>query len=115
MPHKVKPPPWEHGDGLGSDTGEPCLARSEPDCKRLLDDLVRAREHLERRTEALAIIADWRDDLMVRVDRARLRYELIGLPEEEQQALEDEVAAFKHCCRVLAWNPNAKANGRAAA
>jgi len=101
---------------------ESVLSNTRPEFRRpprqtqdLIDDLARARLHLERRTEDLTIIADWRDDLMVRIARARLRAERIGLPSDEQQALEAEVADFVRYCRVLGWNPDIKGNGRAAA
>jgi hypothetical protein len=53
--------------------------------------------------EALEQMATWREDLTVRIRRAVLKFELIGL--EEQAALEREAAEFNRCCRVLGWRP----------
>ena len=50
----------------------------------------------------LAVIADWRDDLLSRIRRAHLRFEFIGLDADEQEALAAEVATFKQVCIALA-------------
>ena len=50
--------------------------------------------HLERHTD-LAIIADWKDELIARIDRAQLRLELIGLDPDAQDLLTAEVHTFK--------------------
>ena len=34
-----------------------------------------------------------------------LKFELIGLDDAEQAALEREAAEFNRCCRVLGWRP----------
>jgi hypothetical protein len=62
-----------------------------------------ARHSLDRHTDALEIIVRWRDELRAKLARARLKSELIGLPDEEQQALTEEANAFRRCCRGLAW------------
>jgi hypothetical protein len=55
--------------------------------------------------DALEQIATWREDLTIRIRRATLKFELIGLDEGEQAALEREAAEFNRCCRVLGWQP----------
>jgi hypothetical protein len=54
--------------------------------------------------DQLELIADWKDDLRSRIDRARLRFELIGLGPDEQEQLEDEVQQFKRVCAYIAWS-----------
>lgn len=56
---------------------------------------------LARLTDDLAVIADWKDELAARIDRAQMRLELVGLDHEEQDLLADEVQAFKQLCRAL--------------
>ena len=51
--------------------------------------------------ETLEIVASWREDLSTRLQRARLRHELIGLDPEEIAALGDETRDFKRLCAVL--------------
>ena len=55
--------------------------------------------------DALEQMATWREDLTVRIRRALLKFELIGLDEAEQAALEREAAEFNRCCKVLGWRP----------
>ena len=55
--------------------------------------------------DALEQIATWHEDLTIRIRRARLKFELIGLDEAEQGALERETAEFNRCCKVLGWRP----------
>lgn len=50
----------------------------------------------------LAVIADWRDDLLSRIRRADLRFEFIGLDADELEALAAEAATFKQVCVALA-------------
>ena len=52
-------------------------------------------------TDSLAIVADWREDLSTRLERARLRHELIGLDPEEIISLGEESRDFSRLCRVL--------------
>ena len=56
---------------------------------------------LAKRTHALAVIADWRDELHARIDLAQLRLELVGLDHEEQDLLADEVQNFKRLVIAL--------------
>jgi hypothetical protein len=51
--------------------------------------------------DTLETIADWKDDLRMRLRRAQLRHELIGLDPEEIAALADEERDFKRLCQVL--------------
>ena len=53
--------------------------------------------------DALEQMATWREDLTIRLRRARLKFELVGLDEAEQAALERETEEFNRCCKVLAW------------
>ena len=55
-------------------------------------DDARDKRFIEQLLADLAAIADWRDDLLCRIRRARLRFESIGLDAEEQEALAAEVA-----------------------
>lgn len=57
---------------------------------------------LERLTDDLSVLADWKEDLDSKIARARLRFELIGFDAEEQEQLEAEGQAFLHVCRCLA-------------
>jgi hypothetical protein len=49
----------------------------------------------------LEIVATWKEDILTRYDRARLRYETIGGNGEEVMALAAEVEDFKRLCKVL--------------
>ena len=51
--------------------------------------------------DTLSIIADWREELSSRLQRAQLRHELIGLDWEEITALGDEAREFQRLCAVL--------------
>jgi hypothetical protein len=57
------------------------------------------RNHLD----ALETIANWSADLSDRIRRARLKFELIGLDETEQEALAAEQEQFKRCSKALQW------------
>jgi hypothetical protein len=57
---------------------------------------------VEAFTGKLEVIADWRDELQRKLDRAVLRLELCGLAPEEQDQLRKEVVAFTSLCRALA-------------
>lgn len=61
-----------------------------------------AAEEVDQLLVDLAVIADWRDDLLSRIRRAHLRFEFIGLDADEQEALAAEVATFKQVCIALA-------------
>ena len=56
---------------------------------------------LDRLTDDLEIVADWRDELRCRIRRAQFRFEYVGLAIEEQDSLAAEVEAFKQVCRAL--------------
>ena len=58
-------------------------------------------DKLARHTDDLAIIAGWKDELIARIDRAQMRFELIGLDPEEQDLIADEVQTFKQLCLAL--------------
>jgi hypothetical protein len=76
-------------------------ARSTPlDFDALLRE---AKRDLDARTDTIEIIADWRDDLLIRIARAQIRFELIGLDDIEQDQLVAEVEEFKRACRCIAW------------
>jgi hypothetical protein len=51
--------------------------------------------------ETLELVGDWREDLSARLQRAQLRYELIGAGREEIIELGREVRAFTNVCEVL--------------
>jgi hypothetical protein len=57
---------------------------------------------LEALTANLEVIADWRDDLVRKICRVELRFELCGLDGQEQEQLTQEVFAFTSLCRALA-------------
>ena len=59
----------------------------------------------EIHTDALEQMATWREDLTIRIRSATLKFELVGLDEAEQAALEREAAEFNRCCKVLGWRP----------
>ena len=55
---------------------------------------------MELHGDALEQMATWRDDLTIRIRRAVLKFELIGLDEAEQAALEREAAEFNRSCQA---------------
>lgn len=57
--------------------------------------------------EAFETLADWREDLDARIDRAQLRFELVGFDIEEQRALYTEGQAWKRVCSALLYNGEA--------
>jgi hypothetical protein len=60
-----------------------------------------AQAFIGKRTDELAVIAAWRDELIARIYRAQMRFELIGLDHEEQDLITDEVQTFKQICFAL--------------
>jgi hypothetical protein len=60
---------------------------------------------MELHGDALEQMATWRQDLTMRIRRATLKFELIGLDPAEQESLEREADEFNRCCRVLGWRP----------
>ena len=84
--------------------------RAEPERReQLLDELAAARQHLEMRAEANEVIAAWRDELRVRIARSRLKAELIGIDDNEHDALVAEVGEFKRLCTALGWTGRRRA------
>ena len=67
--------------------------------------LERLTNVMELHGDALEQMATWREDLTIRIRRATLKFELIGLDDAEQAALEREAAEFNRCCKVLGWRP----------
>ena len=61
-----------------------------------------ATKRLQRLTDDLQTIWDWRDDLTARLRRAHLCFEFVGLDPDEQDELEAETEAFMQVCRALA-------------
>ena len=57
---------------------------------------------VEAFTATLRVVADWRDELQRKLDRAALRFELCGLDLQEQEELTEEVFAFTNLCRTMA-------------
>jgi hypothetical protein len=92
-------------------TADTKVAGAVPAGQTLVDELARAREHLERRAEANIVISEWRDELRRRIQRADLEAELIGLDEVEHQALHDEVQRYKRLCRAIDWSPAGRRRG----
>ena len=69
------------------------------DHNSLLAQLDQARDRLDRQTDQLQVLLDWRDDLRRRLKRARFRAELIGADETEEDGLAAEAEDFKRCCK----------------
>lgn len=87
------------------------VAGAAPAGQTLVDELARAREHLERRAEANHIICQWRDELRTKIRRNQLRFELIGLCPDEHEQLVNEVAEYKRLCRAIDWSPAGRRRG----
>jgi hypothetical protein len=51
--------------------------------------------------DALEVVADWREDLTMRIRRARLRQEFHAVGPEEIIALSAETEEFKHLVQAL--------------
>jgi len=76
---------------------------------------IQSFDDLRRLTRDLETIADWLDDLRARIDRAHLRFQVVGLEREEQEELEAEVLKFKQVCAALCGNPRRLEQERRAA
>jgi hypothetical protein len=64
--------------------------------------LVSERASLDRLTDDLAAIADWKDELQRKIRIVQLKFELVDcFDTEEQERLEAEVQAFKETCARL--------------
>ena len=62
--------------------------------------LASQRARLNRLTDDLAAIADWKDKLQQKIRIAQLKFELVDcFNMAEQEALEVEVHAFKEVCK----------------
>ena len=60
------------------------------------------KSKLERLTDDLAAIADWKDELRRKIRLAHLKFELVDcFDSEEQDELAAEVKAFKEVCARL--------------
>jgi hypothetical protein len=57
---------------------------------------------LDAITDQLEIVADWRDDLRARINRAVLVF-LYDDVDADLDALAAEVASFRRVCACLAW------------
>lgn len=57
---------------------------------------------IDATTDTLTLIADWRDDLLDRIRRTALVFELHN-SEIDVQPLIEEAAAFKRVCACLGW------------
>ena len=55
-------------------------------------------KQLNSLTDDLEVAADWRDELSIKLRRAQLRFELLGLHTDEREVLEAEV---EECIEVL--------------
>jgi hypothetical protein len=70
----------------------------------IIDHVERDASAIERNhLDALETIANWSVDLSHRLRRARLKFELIGLDDAEQEALAAEQEQFKRCSKALQW------------
>jgi hypothetical protein len=109
-PHKRTAAPGTGDGSEGNDAGSvKSLRDTQADSKnQLLTELAAARRHLKNRTHNLEGICAWRDELRVRLARSQLRMELIGLSDEEQQRLVEEIDDYRRCCRALNWSPSGR-------
>jgi hypothetical protein len=55
-----------------------------------------------RSLDALEVIADWKEDLLRRIRRRQLIYELVTVA-GEQDRLIDEVQTIKRVCKCFGW------------
>jgi hypothetical protein len=53
----------------------------------------------------IIVIADEMESLRRRIASATLRFEMIGIADEELAELKADVAEFKRLCAVLSWRP----------
>jgi hypothetical protein len=57
---------------------------------------------IEGLTANLAVIADWKQELLNKIERTKLIFQLHDCNTDIEPLLE-EVAAYKRCCRALSW------------
>ena len=63
---------------------------------------------LNRLADDLEVVADWRDELSIKLRRAQLRFELLGLDTQEREALEAEVEECKEVLGCLYQTMNGR-------
>ena len=61
----------------------------------------RRKHHAHQVLAELKAVADWREDLDRRIERAQLQFLYAGLYPEDRQDLELEVDKFRSVCRSL--------------
>ena len=57
---------------------------------------------LERLTDDLEVLADWKADLDARIQQAQLCFQTIGLSEEKREKLIHEANCFTRICSAIA-------------
>ena len=77
--------------------------------------IIESYDDLRRLIRDLETIADWKDDLKAKLERAQLCFQVFGLEPEKQEALEAEVHKFKQVCAALLGNPRRVEKERRAA
>lgn len=90
---------WATTERDSSSSGAPAQ-----DHQKLLAAFDLASDRLRDTTDTLEAILDWRDELLSRIRRAQLRFELLDC-ELDTSELEAEVAEFVCLCQRLAWRP----------
>jgi len=69
---------------------------------KLIAEFEICKSKLERLTDDLAAIADWKDELQRKIHLAQLKFELVDcLDTAERESLEAEVKSFKEVCARL--------------
>jgi hypothetical protein len=97
LEHMESPaPPIRDGNRAKVECAEFGSAPSNP-----FHDLNQARVDLDRLTDQLEVLADWKDDFRKRKARAEFKFELIGLDPLEQDALTAEANELDRCFRIL--------------
>jgi hypothetical protein len=91
-PDKRRPATEISGSGSTKLDRLPGAIDFSPDTLRT--QLKGARRKLEELTDALQCVADWRDDLRVRIRHAQLRFQFVSLNQDEQTLLAAEVTTF---------------------
>lgn len=60
-------------------------------------------DDVDHRTEDLSLIEKWRDELRGKISQALIRFELVGLTDEEWETLIAEIEEFKRLCRAISF------------
>jgi hypothetical protein len=68
----------------------------------LLHEFEAVKQRLDDLTEILGHVAPWRDDLLCRIWRTRLIFELVDTDVDIDELI-DEVRDFERVCRCLLW------------